>query len=172
MAISRKNIDRSYKGMELNEEKVRFIFDACLAKEGAPKDECLRSVLFPTVAGYSSDAEKLLFFNKKRLLMFKKDIQYMYGQLKNAHAPHSDYRMNIEETFIDYKGNKWTTNTGILLEFLYLGAAEKIHIISPFTKASDTTNFDTTTVKPTLSPKDPNYPTWMAEHKAEWNAEG
>lgn len=53
---------------------------------------------------------------------------------------------------------------GILLEFLHLGNA--IEIMTPF----DAINKKATVlrIKPTLSPRDPNFQSWWAQHKSEW----
>lgn len=52
------------------------------------------------------------------------------------------------------------------MEFLHLGNAVKI--LGPFSSLAKKAPL--LTIKPTLSPKDPNFPTWWEEHKAEWEA--
>ena len=54
------------------------------------------------------------------------------------------------------------------MELFHLG--EATHAIQPFTKQSNTAHIARLLVKPTLSPKDPNFPAWWEAHKAEWEA--
>jgi hypothetical protein len=55
------------------------------------------------------------------------------------------------------------------MELYHLGETSKgIH---PFVKQSNTATISRLLVKPTLSPKDPNFEAWWAEHKSEWEDE-
>ena len=171
MAIERRKTDRSFKGIELNERNVQVLYNKCIVTPDTPREERVGSVLFSRISGYSEEEEDIVFFSKDTILYYKRDIAYLLGQLKRAHAPSSPSRLTIQDAFIDYTGKQWTHNNTILLVLLYLSAAEGIGYISPFFKSKGSAIFATNVIKPTLSPNDPNYPAWMAEHKAEWNRE-
>ncbi len=56
---------------------------------------------------------------------------------------------------------------GIIMEFLLLGNAARL--ITPFDTTSKTAILPFA-YPPTLSPLDPNFPTWWEQHKSEWEA--
>ena len=70
-----------------------------------------------------------------------------------------------------YSGNNWTNNKGYLLELLYLGSNRETAILFPFNKEKGDITRITPEVTPTLSPKDPAFPAWWEQHKAEWEAQ-
>lgn len=89
--------------------------------------------------------------------------------MKNVHAGNGTLQIN--EAFLTYSGTHWTTNKGVLLEFLYLGAINDGHsLLAAFDGGTSSTILNTDTITPTLSPKDPNFPAWWEEHKKEWEA--
>lgn len=152
---------------ELTEGNVQAIFNRCIAKEGTPEDQCANSILFSRLRGYSPDAERIVVFNREKMLANKKNIQYLYGQLKNVHEGNKNLQIN--EAFLTYSGTHWTTNKGGLLEFLYLGgAATDYMLICIFDSKTNSTELNMNYIKPTLSPKDPAFPAWWEAHKAEW----
>jgi len=51
------------------------------------------------------------------------------------------------------------------MKFLYLGKAT--YLITPFDSENKTATL-ISSFTPTLSPKDPNFPAWWEQHKAEW----
>ena len=54
---------------------------------------------------------------------------------------------------------------GVLMEFLHLG-----NIINRFPPFSADGNFTALLLdKPTISPRDPNFPGWWEEYKKEWS---
>lgn len=53
------------------------------------------------------------------------------------------------------------------MEFLHLGASSSIESITPFLAMDNCTSLNDN-IKPTLSPKDPNFPAWWEKHKTEW----
>ena len=169
MSVNRRKTDTSYKGMELNENNVQLIFQNSITTIETPENDRLSSILFSRTGGFSPEEEEILYFSKNKILQNQKHIAYLLGQLKNAHTPSEDSHLSIQDAFIDYTGKKWTKNNAILLELLYLGAVDGIDCIAPFTKNTGSAIFVTDIIKPTLSPKDPNYPTWFEEHKSEWN---
>ena len=156
-----------FNPLDLNEGNVQAIFNRCIAKEGTSDDQCFSSILFSTLRGYSLEAERRVVFDKERTRANKKNIQYLYGQLKNIHS-HSE-ELQINDAFYSYSGKVWTSNKGILLEFLYLGAINDEHpLMTIFDSKTDSAMLITDNLKPTLSPKDPNFPAWWEKHKSEW----
>lgn len=161
--------DDGFHPLELNEANVQAIFNRCIAREGTPEDQCFNSILFSRLRGYSPDAERIVVFDREKMLTNKKNIQYLYGQLKNVHAGNDTLQIN--EAFLTYSGTHWTTNKGVLLEFLYLGGANDEHpLICIFDSKTNSTELNMNHIKPTLSPKDPAFPAWWASHKGEWEA--
>ena len=159
-----------FKPQELNEANVQAIFNRCIAKEGTPEDQCFNSILFSRLRGYSPDAERIVVFNRENFLANKKKIQYLYGQLKNVHAGNDNLQIN--EAFLTYSGTHWTTNKGVLLEFLYLGAAvTDYQFVRIFDSKTNSSKLNTDIITPTLSPKDTAFPAWWEQHKAEWEAD-
>ena len=159
--------EEQFHPIELTEGNVQAIFNRCIAKDGTPKDKCFGSILFSTLSGYSLDAERRVVFDKEQTLINKKNIKYLYGQLKNVHSQNSDLQIN--DAFVSYLDKNWTSNKGILLEFLYLGAINDGHsLMTIFDSKTNSAMLVTDNIKPTLSPKDPNFPAWWEEHKSEW----
>ncbi len=168
--ISKSDINefklKEFKPLDLNEGNVQAIFNRCLAKDSTSDDECFNSILFSRTLGYKPSDELLIHFDKQKLLANKKSINYLYGQLRCSHQKMN--ALSIDEAFYNYQGNIWTQNKAHLLEFLHLGCTDgEISLISPFIANTKSANFDTT-IKPTLSPKDPNFPEWWEKHKSEW----
>ena len=167
-----KNRERGehFTPCDLNEGNVQAIFNRCIAKEGTPEDQCFNSILFSRLRGYSPDAERVVVFNRENFLANKKNIQYLYGQLKNVYAGNANLQIN--EAFLTYSGTHWTANKGVLLEFLYLGAAvTDYQFVRIFDSKANSTELNMNNITPTLSPKDPAFPAWWEAHKAEWEAD-
>ena len=55
---------------------------------------------------------------------------------------------------------------GTLMQLFYLGIAS--NVIYPFTENGNSSFKNMRSMKPTLSPKDPNFQVWWQEHKSEW----
>ena len=166
---AKKIEEQGFRPIDLNEANVQAIFHRCIAKEGTPEDQCFNSILFSRLRGYSPDAERIVVFNREKVLANKKNVQYLYGQLKNVHAGNDNLQIN--EAFLTYSGTHWTTNKGILLEFLYLGAINDGHsLLAAFDGGTSSTILNTDTIRPTLSPKDPAFPAWWEANRAEWEA--
>ena len=89
-------------------------------------------------------------FDREKMLTNKKNIQYLYGQLKNVHAGNDTLQIN--EAFLSYSGTHWTTNKGVLLEFLYLGAAvTDYQFVRIFDSKTNSTELNMNNITPTLS---------------------
>lgn len=156
--------------IDLNEGNVQEIFNRCLATKKTKNMS--PTVLFPVIYGYKPEDEILIQFDKNILLENKKAIEYLYGQLQEVHRNGNDYskkakHVNIEDFSTLYTGDIWTQDKGALLKFLYLGCNKELLLLKPFNKKYNGTDI-TTRIKPTLSPKDPNFPAWWEEHKSEW----
>ena len=123
--------------------------------------DLLKGVLFQRDSGYDEDS-KPVYFSKGRPEQNRKTL----GQLKTVHE--NDLKLTSATAIDRYDGVKWTTDTVKLMELFHLG--EATHAIQPFTKQSNTAHIARLLVTPTLSPKDPSFPAWWAEHKAEWEA--
>ena len=109
-------------------------------------------------------------FDNAKLLKDKKAIQYLFGQLQEVHVYSKTSKkqdVTIDDCNSTYSGTHWTRDKGILLKLLYLGVAPETLFISPF-HADTKTSLISPQVTPTLSPKDPAFPEWWEQHKAEW----
>ena len=150
----------------LNEFNVQAIFNRCLATNATPQEDISKSIIFSRIRGYKPEDEIVFRFDKKKLLVNKKNIHYLYGQLKNAHQQKST--LSIDEAFYNYSGEKWADSKSYLLELLYLGCTNEILFVAPFDAKTNSTTFISKNIKPTLSPKDPAFPAWWEAHKSEW----
>ena len=162
--------DDGFQPLELTEANVQAIFNRCLAT--FESKERIPVVLFPVMFGYKPEDEILIQFDKQILLKNIKNIDYLYGQLNEVHkigSAHSKQRkgMSIEDFLTLYTGSTWTTDKGSLLKFLYLGCNDEHNLIKPFNKKYNGTDMSMN-IKPTLSPRDPNFPAWWEAHKGEW----
>ena len=155
-----------FEALDLNSLNVQSIFNECFAKSGTPIEKILQSILFSRTRGYSTDVESVLAFDKEKLLANKQNLAYLYGQLRNSHT--KNHTLTIEEAFISYSGHNWTSDKGVLLQLLYMGASKGISFIGPFDSKTSSTDLSFYSIKPTLSPKDPNFPAWWEKHKTEW----
>lgn len=120
------------------------------------------SVLFQKVFGYDEDS-KAIAFNKEKITKNAKNVLYLLGQLKSIHEKKRTF--TAIESVHKYDEKKWTTNPATILELYHL--AESSNYITPFMKEFNTSTAKKT-IKPTLSPKDPNFPAWWEKHKSEW----
>lgn len=188
-----KNRERGehFTPCDLNEGNVQAIFNRCLATDDTPKEQVSRSILFSRTLGYKPEEEIVFSFDKGKLLSNYKNIRYLYGQLRGVHQ--STEWLPLDEVWYDYSGKRWTASNACRMYLLYLGCTNETDCISPFrnevffkfcddndqdgylknlctASEKDTAELAIETIKPTLSPKDPNFPTWWEEHKSEWEA--
>ena len=161
----KEKIINSFIPSELCEDNVEELFNKCLAN--ANTKEMATSFLFPTVLGYKQGSEKPIHFDKDSLLKYKKNIEYLFGQLHRVHNPNGTYKMSIDDFNKTYQNTHWTSNKATLLKLLYLGVVPETLVIAPF-KADTSLSVIYPAVKPTLSPKDPHFTAWWEEHKREW----
>lgn len=160
-----------FKPQELNEENVHAIFNRCLAEIEDRKTTTL-ATLFPPELGYEDNPDAQVLFQTDALLQNKKNIEYLYGQLKEVHDETPVRRVSFWDFSVAYSGKPWTQEEQAVLQLLYLGVNYHLLLIEPFWAKNDTSRiFKGKPVKPTLSPKDPAFPAWWEEHKAEWEAD-
>lgn len=152
--------------IDLTEENVQTYFDKCLATNDTPKEDISRSILFSRTLGYKIEDEFVFLFDKNKLLVNKKSINYLFGQLKSFHNKKEE--MSIEEAFYDHSGKKWTNHKAYVLELLCLGCTHETLLLSPFNAETNSAVISSDIIPSTISPKDPNFPQWWEEHKAEW----
>ena len=165
---AKRDAEQGFKPLELNEGNVQAIFNRCLATNATPKEDISKSIIFSRIRGYTPEDEIAFRFDRKQLLDNKKNIHYLYGQLKNTHQQKST--LSLDEAFYNYSRIKWADSKSHLLELLYLGSTNENLFIAPFDAKTNSTTFISKSIKPTLSPKDPNFPAWWEEHKAEWSS--
>ena len=146
--------------LELNEGNVQAIFNRCVSKDYSSEK------LFSDIFVPRSEL-RTVFFYKNNILQNKQSIQYLFGQLAGVHE--GKQILSIDEFFKKYTGEQWTFDKSFLMNFLYLGRCNEINCILPFNKKNDSSIIEQA-IKPTLSPKDPNFPAWWEAHKAEWEA--
>ncbi len=154
--------ENKFKPQELNEGNVQAIFNRCLATKDTPNSDVQLSILFKKVMGYDKDSDPMAFC-KSKIEQNKSNILYLLGQLDSVHK--GSRIITAKESIFRYDGKQWATNNAVIGELYHL--AEAADGISPFVKASNRAMTEPI-VKPTLSPKDPNFPAWWEEHKAEW----
>ena len=166
-AIAKKEASQ-FEPQELSERNVQAIFNRCL-DTSEDRQTTSFATLFPPELGYEYDPDLQICFNNAELLKNKKNIKYLYGQLKEVHSQKPKERVSISDYTFDYSGKHWSTDKGTIMELLYLGVHYNILLIEPFRAQDDTSRiFLEKPIKPTLSPKDPNFPAWWEEHKSEW----
>lgn len=183
-----------FRPIALNEDNVHSIFNLCLATDYTPNEQVCKGFLFSVSAGFRPKYQTVFYFNRNRLLKYKKDICYLFGQLNNTWK--SELRwITLGDTRVTYSGTNWTEDNACLMELLYLGGNDALELISPFWSEkymklfeaidrddheafmqlplfepldSDRAVLNKDVLKPTLSPKDPAFPAWWEAHKGEW----
>ncbi len=159
--------EKKYVALELNEANVQAIFNRCLKKEDTK--EVVRTALFMTLLGYTDKEEIVIAFDKDALRKNEKSIRYLYGQLKSIHiSPNETRRQTLDDFRETYMNSIWTHGKSAALELLYLGSNSVLGFVGPFSKKQNDTTTVSKTITPTLSPKDPAFPAWWEEHRAEW----
>ena len=159
-----------FKPQELNEANVQAIFERCLKKEDTK--EVVRTALFTTLLGYTDEEEIVIALDKDALRKNEKNIRYLYGQLKSIHiSPNETIRQSLDDFRKTYMNTIWAQSRSPVLELLYLGSNSVLGFVAPFSKTQNDTITVSKTITPTLSPKDPAFPAWWEQHKAEWEVD-
>lgn len=60
--------------IDLNEGNVQAIFNRCLAKEGTPKENISKSILFSRTMGYNPRDELVINFDKKHYMLINNQL--------------------------------------------------------------------------------------------------
>lgn len=159
----RNKIDHNgFQPLDLSEGNVQTIFNRCLAKNDS-KEITISRLYFGSLGHEKEDSG--IIFDTKEILLNRKNIEYLYGQLKSVHM--QSRKLSMQDFAKMYLNTDWTHDKAALMQLVYLGSSEKLSILSPFgAKNNDTTLL--IDINPTLSPKDPNFPAWWEEHKSEW----
>ncbi|MBQ8604196.1 MAG: hypothetical protein IJ410_05070 [Oscillospiraceae bacterium] len=159
--------EKSFHPTDLNEGNVQAIFNRCLRK--AESKEIARAALFSRIMGYSEEEELVVDFDENALLKNERNIRYLYGQLSAVHTGKGlKNRLSMADFSTNYQGSVWNLTEAAVKELLYLGCNKAVALSYPFSKAENDTTVISKDIKPTLSPKDPNFPEWWEQHKAEW----
>ena len=154
--------------LDLNEGNVQAIFHRCLATDDTPKEKETTGVLFSRATGFSGEDVKIISFDREKLLVNKKNIEYLFGQLKAVHNSNgNDVRLLLADLIKRYDETRWTSDTDPLFKLGYLGVVPEMSLVNPVL-AKDRSTVISGRAKPTLSPKDPAFPAWWEAHKAEW----
>lgn len=159
----------SFHPLDLNEGNVQAIFNRCVSKDYS-SEKLWSDIWLPT----ERTDLRTIFFVKDIVLKNKKSIQYLFGQLSAVHERKT--HLTINEVSQTYTSSQWTTQQSHLqpneqsplMKFLYLARCGEISCILPFSKTTGDAAIIDTKIKPTLSPKDPNFPAWWEAHKGEW----
>ena len=166
---AKRDAEQGFEPLELNEANVQAIFDRCLKKEDTK--EVVRTALFTTLLGYTDEEEIVIALDKDALRKNEKNIRYLYGQLKSIHiSPNETIRQSLDDFRKTYMNTIWAQGRSAVLELLYLGSNSVLGFVAPFSKTQNDTTTVSKTITPTLSPKDPAFPAWWEQHKAEWEA--
>ena len=153
-----------FKPQELTEANVQAIFNRCLAKEGAA--ETTASSLYFSSLGWEKEDDGLLF-DKRQIRASQKSLQYLLGQLKPVHE--EQHILTLEDMTKTYQGVIWAKDRASLMQLLYLGSSDELTLFAPLAAKWNGTTLEMP-ITPTLSPKDPAFPAWWEQHKAEWEA--
>ena len=161
---SRKNEEdrKSFQPLGLSEGNVQAIFNRCLATQDTPKDRIIQAKI---VSGKLFIGDIVQSFDKNAIQANRRSIEYLYGQLNcvRTEAP----ALTAMDPDFPYSGEFRPLGSETGIKFILLGTAAGV--IETFNMKKDTARF-LKQVRPTLSPKDPNFLAWWYTYKAEWEA--
>lgn len=163
--IIRKVRDTSFKGIDLNEDVVQNLFKFCL--ETPNSKEITSSNIYLMSLGYEK-MDRGVSFDKNKLLANEAKIKYLYGQLQPIHQ--NQHVITEKDFSKKYTGDIWSSSKSAIMLLIYLGTSDDLRLLNSFIAQRGGTTLRAP-LTPTLSPKDPNFPAWWEEHKAEWEAE-
>lgn len=146
----------------LDETTVKTLFYNCIVKPDTKEENMIDIFLFDEAAGFEEN-NQVFTFDKLAVQKESKAINYMIGQLKAIHA--NNQTPKIDDIFSTYQDKVWTASPAPVMELLYLLTVNRN--ILKLNKQVDHITF-INKEKPTLSPRDPNFEKWYAEHKSEW----
>lgn len=152
-----------FRALELNERNVNTLYKRCLYDESNSFEGIYPvQVLSPKHCGRESEVVRL---SEDKISAYKTIIRYLLGQIKAFHGDNATFA--LQEGFMRYDGTVWTKDYDVLFKLYSMGLATVS--ISDFSLYKDIIG----SVKSpdcilTLSPRDPDFPAWWEEHKAEW----
>lgn len=144
--------------LDLNENTVQTIFNNCLATEKSTT--IISSSLFKKEKGYEKP-DTPITFSQESIKNNLQNIKYLLGQIESIHD--GSLIMYSSTGAKKYTGKNWTVNSASLMKLLHLGLASGL--MSSFNAKG---NFaELKYIKPTLSPRDPNFIDWYDSYLAE-----
>ena len=151
-----------YGVFDLNEDNVQMIFNRCLATQDTPKDSIIQAKI---VSGKLFIGDLVQSFDKNAIQANRRSIEYLYGQLNcvRIEAP----ALTAMDPDFPYSGEFRPLGSETGIKFILLGTAAGV--IETFNMKKDTARF-LKQVRPTLSPRDPNFLAWWYTYKSEWEA--
>ncbi|MBQ8604337.1 MAG: hypothetical protein IJ410_05815 [Oscillospiraceae bacterium] len=150
--------------LDLNEENVRNLLAYCAATPRTAPDDIISANFF------SADSKMNipdLKFSKSKIDEKRYTILYMLSQLKCIHD--DSVFATVADGSHKYDGTVWSTNNAAVFSLYYLGCASNTFpVFRPDTVANaflaKLADLDFVFLQPTLSPNDPEFPAWVAEH--------
>ncbi|MBQ8604093.1 MAG: hypothetical protein IJ410_04535 [Oscillospiraceae bacterium] len=148
--------------LDLNEVNVKNLFKYCLATEETPKNNFVVSSFFTDDCNVNIPKIPFCYdkLEEKQLA-----VRYLLGQLKKVHTNRN--LMSLSDGFYKYDGTNWTSDKRALFSLYYLGCATlNFPQFSPSIKPNhfDAVLTEIPTLKPTMSPNDPNFEKWCREN--------
>ena len=153
-------MENNFKPLDLNKVIISQLFNKCLYTSES-KNYTL-AVYQQACLGYPKDTDPV-YFDKDAMEANSDLINFLLGQLKDAlNGPLTE--STVQSLFIKYTGEPWTKDGVTLLKLIHLALANKS--MAAFSAEKDRTLLHSC-VKPTLSPKDPNFEQWYEQNKGK-----
>ena len=153
-------MEKRFVPIDLNYDEFERIYNDCI-----PDDESknfLKVILQQQADGFPNDSRPI-FFDKDKINKHRKEVFYLYGQLRSVHGEW--IFLFVVDSIKKYDDSTWTNNQTSALLFLHLGMA--CHASSRMAPPSRSI-YLSSDLHPTLSPKDPNFPEWWEQNKSKW----
>ena len=153
-------MEEKFVPIELNYDEFERIYNDC--QPNSESKNYLRVILQQQADGFQN-ASSPIFFDKDKVSKHRNDIFYLYGQLRSVHREMPF--LYVVDSIRKYDDTIWTDNQTSALLLLHLGMATMASSrMAPPTRSM----YLSRDLRPTLSPKDPNFPAWWELHKSEW----
>lgn len=153
-------MDNNFKPLDLNKGTVANIFNKCIYTSESKNHTA--AIFQQASLGYPKDSDPV-FFDKDAIEANSDLINFILGQLKDAHnGPLTE--STVQSLFLKYTGEPWTKDGVTLLKLIHLALANMS--IAAFSAEKDRTLL-LPCVKPTLSPKDPEFEQWYEANKGK-----
>lgn len=148
--------------LDLNEENVKRVLMLCKATPDTVQDNIMLGNFLAKDAPVQVPDVK---FNRETIYSMRPAISYLVGQLAGVNT--KKINITLQDGFKKYDGTNWTSNKSILFALYYLGCSSSVlpfFIHSRITKNIECPLIKKPDLKPTLSPKDPNFEKWCKEN--------